>query len=89
MTITAITSKLQTQPALKYQLKSFEKLNLKLWDNPDDGAAHVANYIALCIRQKQQENENIILGLATGSSPIKIYNELVRMHKEEGLSFKM
>jgi glucosamine-6-phosphate deaminase len=28
------------------------------------------------------------LGLATGSSPIKVYQELVRMHKEEGLSFK-
>ncbi len=88
MTLTAINSKPQTQPALKYQLKSFEKINLKLWENPDEGAIHVAQYIALSIRQKQQENEPIVLGLATGSSPIKIYNELVRMHKEEGLSFK-
>ena len=31
---------------------------------------------------------NCVLGLATGSSPIKVYEELVRMHKEEGLSFK-
>ncbi len=72
---------------LKYQLKSFEKIPLKFWDSPDEGALHIAKYIALCIRQKQQENENIVLGLATGSSPIKIYNELVRMHREEGLSF--
>ena len=72
---------------LKYQLKTFEKIQIKLWDNPDDGALHLARYIALCIRQKQQENEHIVLGLATGSSPIKIYNELVRMHREEGLSF--
>jgi len=28
-----------------------------------------------------------VLGLATGSSPIKVYEELVRIHKEEGLSF--
>jgi 6-phosphogluconolactonase/glucosamine-6-phosphate isomerase/deaminase len=28
-----------------------------------------------------------VLGLATGSSPIMVYEELVRMHKEEGLSF--
>lgn len=88
MTLTSINSRQQTQPALKYQLKSFEKITLKLWDTPDEGAIHVAQYIALSIRQKQQENENIVLGLATGSSPIKIYNELVRMHKEEGLSFK-
>ena len=74
--------------ALKYQLKSFEKINVKLWDNPDEGANQVAQSIALSIRKKQQDNEYLVLGLATGSSPIKIYNELVRMHKEEGLSFK-
>ncbi|MFZ1749670.1 MAG: glucosamine-6-phosphate deaminase [Saprospiraceae bacterium] len=73
--------------ALKYQLKSFEKIPIKLWDNPDQGAVQIARYIALCIRQKQQENQHIVLGLATGSSPIKIYNELVRLHREEGLSF--
>lgn len=75
------------QNGLKYQLKSFEKIPIKFWENPDDGALHIARYIALCIRQKQQDNELIVLGLATGSSPIKIYNELVRMHREEGLSF--
>lgn len=73
--------------ALKYQLKIFEKIPVKLWDNPDEGAIQIARYIALCIRQKQQENDHLVLGLATGSSPIKIYNELVRMHFEEGLSF--
>jgi len=29
-----------------------------------------------------------VLGLATGSSPLSVYRELVRLHKEEGLSFK-
>ncbi|MEM7674701.1 MAG: hypothetical protein AAF449_01720, partial [Myxococcota bacterium] len=43
---------------------------------------------ALAIRQKQQEGEKIVLGLATGSTPIRVYNELVRMHREEGLSFR-
>ncbi len=88
MSFTTINSRPQTQPALKYQLKSFEKINLKLWDSPDEGAIHVAQYIALSIRQKEQDNDHLVLGLATGSSPIKIYNELVRMHREEGLSFK-
>lgn len=87
MTSTNGTIITDAQIGLKYQLKSFEKIPIKFWENPDEGALHIARYIALCIRQKQQENEHIVLGLATGSSPIKIYNELVRMHKEEGLSF--
>jgi glucosamine-6-phosphate deaminase len=47
----------------------------------------VAHEIAILIRQKEQKGKQCILGLATGSSPIKVYEELVRMHKEEGLSF--
>ncbi|MBK9254909.1 MAG: glucosamine-6-phosphate deaminase [Saprospiraceae bacterium] len=82
-----ISPKTEIKTTLRYQLKSFEKIPIKLWENPDDGAKHIANYIALSIRQKQQDNQNLVLGLATGSSPIKVYNELVRMHKEEGLSF--
>lgn len=76
------------QQVLKYQLKSFEKLPIKIWDDSKDAAVHVAQSIALAIRQKQQEGEKIVLGLATGSTPIRVYNELVRMHKEEGLSFR-
>lgn len=72
---------------LKYQFKSLEKLPVKIWENSAKASIHIAHSIALAIRQKQQDGENIVLGLATGSSPIKIYNELVRMHREEGLSF--
>jgi glucosamine-6-phosphate deaminase len=43
--------------------------------------------IADLIKAKQQNKENCVLGLATGSSPIMVYEELVRMHREEGLSF--
>lgn len=73
---------------LKYQLKSVEKIPTKVWADARDGSKHVAQTIALAIRQRQQEGEHIVLGLATGSSPIQVYQELVRMHKEEGLSFK-
>ncbi|MDC3198855.1 glucosamine-6-phosphate deaminase, partial [Flavobacteriaceae bacterium] len=47
----------------------------------------VAREIADLIKHKQQQNLNCVLGLATGSSPTKVYEELVRLHKEEGLSF--
>ena len=73
---------------LKYELKSFEKLPVKIWNDPLEASVHVAKSIALAIRQKQQEGEPIVLGLATGSTPIKVYEELVRLHKEEGLSFQ-
>ncbi|MBL7807522.1 MAG: glucosamine-6-phosphate deaminase [Saprospiraceae bacterium] len=73
---------------LKYELKTFEKLPVKIWNEPLEASRHVAQSIALAIRQKQQDGEKIVLGLATGSTPIKVYEELVRMHKEEGLSFQ-
>jgi glucosamine-6-phosphate deaminase len=76
------------QRILKYKLKSLEKIPVNIWEDSNKASIHIARSIALAIRQKQQDGENIVLGLATGSSPIKIYNELVRMHKEEGLSFK-
>lgn len=43
-----------------------------------------AKIIARLIR----ENAKAVLGLATGSTPLPLYKELVRMHREEGLSFK-
>src|SRR5690606_15974064 len=48
----------------------------------------VAKRIATIIQEKQAKGEQAVLGLATGATPIKVYAELVRMHKEEGLSFR-
>lgn len=72
---------------LSYQLKSLEKLPVKVWNDSQSASIHVAKSIALAIQAKQQEGEHIVLGLATGSTPIGVYKELVRLHKEEGLSF--
>ena len=84
MTATTTTS---PNGVLRFQFKTFEKLPVKIWDDSREASVHVARSIALAIRQKQQDGEKIVLGLATGSSPIKVYQELVRMHREEGLSF--
>ncbi len=73
---------------LKYQFKSFEKIPTRVWENARDASIHVARSIALAIRQKQQDGEQVVLGLATGSTPIRVYEELVRLHREEGLSFR-
>jgi len=69
-------------------LDSFEKIPVKIFTTPQEGSAFVAQEIASLIREKQRRKEDCVLGLATGSTPISLYAELVRMHKEEGLSFK-
>ncbi len=58
-----------------------------VFDTPLSGAKRVANEIADLIRLKTERNENCVLGLATGGTPMEVYKELVRMHKEEALSF--
>jgi glucosamine-6-phosphate deaminase len=87
MLTTATTTSTHQNGVLKFQFKTFEKLPVKIWDDSRDASIHVARSIALAIRQKQQDGEKIVLGLATGSSPIQVYRELVRLHREEGLNF--
>jgi glucosamine-6-phosphate deaminase len=48
----------------------------------------VAKEIAQLIREKAAKEQPCVLGMATGNTPVLLYKELVRMHKEEGLSFK-
>ncbi len=67
---------------------TFEKTPVKIFDQVKDGAKYVAGEIAALIRKKQAENKPCVLGLATGSTPKSTYAELVRLHKEEGLSFE-
>lgn len=48
----------------------------------------IANEIAETIIAKAKEGQKCVLGLATGSSPLEIYAELINLHKKKGLSFK-
>jgi len=66
----------------------FEKLPVTVYPDKLTASKTVAKRIAHVITQKAAKGENAVLGLATGVTPIAVYNELVRMHKEEGLSFK-
>jgi glucosamine-6-phosphate deaminase len=67
---------------------SFEKIPVEIFATSNEGSRYAAGEIAKLIKQKQQENKPCVLGLATGSTPISMYKELVRLHKEEALSFK-
>ena len=67
---------------------SFEKIPVKIYPDLKAGSNAVAKQIADLIREKQKRKEKAILGLSTGSTPKTLYAELVRIHKEEKLSFK-
>lgn len=67
---------------------SFEKIPVKIYPGIKQGSIAVAREIAALIKEKQKKKEKCVLGLATGSSPKTLYAELIRMHKEEKLSFK-
>jgi glucosamine-6-phosphate deaminase len=71
----------------KFETTRFEKIHNVIFQNSIEASRIVAQEIAQLIQSKQSENKTCVLGLATGSSPINVYEELVRLHKEEGLSF--
>ncbi|HSQ31360.1 MAG TPA: glucosamine-6-phosphate deaminase [Gemmatimonadaceae bacterium] len=66
---------------------SGEHIRTVVVDDHEDIARLVANRIATLIRERNAAGERTVLGLATGSTPIGIYRELIRMHRDEGLSF--
>jgi len=67
---------------------SFEKISCTIFPHLKEGSRYAAQMIASLIREKASRNETCVLGLATGSTPKTVYAELVRMHQNEGLSFK-
>jgi glucosamine-6-phosphate deaminase len=67
---------------------SYEKIPVEIFETPKEGSAFAAQEIAKTIKARQLEGKKCVLGLATGSTPITMYKELVRMHREEGLSFQ-
>lgn len=68
--------------------KQFEKIPVHIYDAANSGSNYVAQQIAELIRDKAAKGDVAVLGLATGSSPTRVYEELARMHREEGLSFR-
>lgn len=76
------------QPPGAFEEHRFEKLHNVIFDSSLSGSRAVADEIATLIRQKQDEGLPCVLGLATGSSPISVYNQLIKLHQDEGLSFK-
>src|SRR5690606_17113716 len=66
----------------------FEKIPVTIFENSGEASSKVAQEIALLIKEKAKKGKMCVLGLATGSTPTSVYDALVKMHTEEGLSFK-
>ncbi len=58
-----------------------------IFDTAESASHHLAEEISRLIRRRTEEGLTTVLGFATGGSPLPLYRELVRMHREEGLSF--
>ena len=69
-------------------LTRLEKIPTDIYESPEEGANQIALDIAQMIRDKQKAGRFCVLALAGGNSPRNVYSALVRMHKEEGLSFR-
>jgi glucosamine-6-phosphate deaminase len=78
---------------LKYQSPGineetrFEKLHTVTFENSNEASILIAREICDLIKSKQEKKKNCVIGFATGSSPTKVYQEIIRIHKEESLSF--
>lgn len=65
-----------------------ERIPTRVYARAHDVNVVVAHEIASLIRSRAAAGRRCVLGLATGSTPTGIYEELVRLHREEGLSFR-
>ncbi|MDR0892232.1 MAG: glucosamine-6-phosphate deaminase [Mediterranea sp.] len=72
----------------KSVLTRLEKIPTDIYESVEEGASYVAREIAQTIREKQKAGRFCVLALAGGNSPSHVYADLIRMHKEEGLSFR-
>ena len=65
-----------------------EHVNTTIYETPQEGIASTAAHIAKVIRDRAAVGKKVVLSLASGRSMRDLFTELVRLHKEEGLSFK-
>jgi glucosamine-6-phosphate deaminase len=64
-----------------------ERIPVVVAEEYDVIARQIARRIAEIVRASGRARRRAVLGLATGSTPLGIYRELIRLHREEGLDF--
>lgn len=69
------------------EAEQMERIQTIVFDGADQACRELAMEIAELIRSRAKEGKRTVLGLATGSTPVRLYREMIRLHREEGLSF--
>ena len=64
-----------------------ERVPVRVMPDHDSIAAEVAGRIAALLRERAENGHPAVLGLATGATPVGVYRELIRLHRDEGLDF--
>ena len=82
------TSWYQDAVSSSLETSKWEHIPVVIFEQPKLAAARVAQEIAQLVRDRESDGLKVVLGLATGSTPIFVYQDLARLHREEGLSFR-
>lgn len=64
-----------------------ERIPVNIYESGRQASVAVAHRIAEIIRAKKAQGKTAVLGLATGHTPVNVYRELIRLHREEDLDF--
>ena len=73
--------------SLPSEAEQYERIRTTVFQSAESAVRLVAASIARLMWKRAAEGRTAVLGLATGSTPVKLYRELIRLHRDEGLSF--
>jgi glucosamine-6-phosphate deaminase len=65
-----------------------ENIKTRIFSHAKEASVHVAAEIISLVKLRASQGKTCVLGLATGSTPVSVYAELVRCHQQEGVSFR-
>ena len=90
ITLTRVPEKYyKPENAYEYSLLTrFEKVRTHIYATMEEGAGELARELATSIRERQREGKQFVLAVPGGRSPYPIFRQLIRMHREEGLSLR-
>ena len=69
-------------------LTRFEKIPTNIYETAEEGVACIADEIIHKVQERQRDGKFCTIAMGTGASLRPLFAELVRRHKEEGISFR-
>ncbi len=74
--------------SIRPPVEAYEKIPTVIFADSAAAAQMLAREVGELIETRSKAGKTTVLGMATGSTPVPFYRELIRLHKEEGLSFR-